>query len=118
MERGLAPSAIKTGFSGSCLRYARLLGEFFSFERKRPQNTHSSPAPHRWYCRTLSKKPLLAAPARVSSGVYANCIKWMQHTLVLQHEALSLKPPKAYVTRLLGGRETTRSLKRKRDRLK
>ena len=61
---------------------------------------------------------ILAAPARVSSGVYANCIKWMQHTLVLQHEALSLKPPKAYVTRLLGGRETTRSLKRKRDRLK
>ena len=60
----------------------------------------------------------IAAPARVSSGVYANCIKWMQHTLVLQHEALSLKPPKAYVTRLLGGRETTRSLKRKRDRLK
>ena len=30
----------------------------------------------------------------------------MQRTLVLQHEALSLKPPKAYVTRLLGARET------------
>ena len=54
---------------------------------------------------------LLAAPARVSSSVYANCIKWMQRTLVLQHEALSLKPPKAYVTRLLGARETIHRLK-------
>ena len=54
---------------------------------------------------------LLAAPARVSSSVYANCIKWMQRTLVLQHEALSLKPPKAYVPRLLGARETIHRLK-------
>ena len=29
----------------------------------------------------------------------------MQRTLVLQHEALSLKPPKAYVTRLPGMKE-------------
>ena len=35
----------------------------------------------------------------------------MQRTLVLQHEALSLKPPKAYVTRLLGARETIHRLK-------
>ena len=31
---------------------------------------------------------LLAAPARVSSSVYANCIKWMQRTLVLQLDRL------------------------------
>jgi len=52
-----------------------------------------------------------AAPARVSSSVYKNCINWMQHTLVLQHEALSLKPPYAYVARLLGGNETIKRLK-------
>jgi hypothetical protein len=61
--------------------------------------------------RAKAERRAAAAPAPVSSSVYKNCINWMQRTLVLQHEALSLKPPYAYVTRLLGGNETIKRLK-------
>ena len=59
-----------------------------------------------WRCRFLTARRAPDTPVDFHTG-----IKWMQRTLVLQHEALSLKPPKAYVTRLLGARETIHRLK-------